>query len=77
MQKNKLSTKELTAILAVNYEEISEVFSQLPALKKLSDDKERRDRVLADLKALLSKGLGYDPKKRNLYSIFDPKKRQS
>jgi len=74
MQKTELSQKQMTAVLAANFSELSAVFNSLPPLKKiLGDDSERRQRILDDLNYILTKGLAHDPKKKNLYNAFEAK----
>jgi len=73
MQKVELSEKQMIAILIANYNELSVVLASLPPLKKISDDEKRRQRILDDLKFILVKGLGHDPNKKNLYSVFETK----
>ena len=73
MQKVELSEKQMIAVLAANYNELSAVLASLPPLKKIADDSERRQRILNDLRFILVKGFGHDPKKKNLYSAFETK----
>ena len=73
MSKIELTLKQKLAILVVNYQEIKAIFQELPVARHLKDDKERRERVLTDLGAILAKGFKTDPNCDLIYNIFEKK----
>lgn len=69
MSNTKIPKKELVALLAANYQELSAVFEQLPVLKKHKNAAESRQQVLDALKKILE-DYGVNPNDSNLYEIF-------
>lgn len=70
MANSELTKNQLLAALVLNYEELSTIFSQLPKIKRLKDDKLRRDRILSDLKYLINDGLDFTLEDMNITNLF-------
>jgi hypothetical protein len=68
---SKLTKKQSTAVLVNIYHELYTIFDSFSRFKTLKDKGERRDRVLEDLKHIITKDLNYaDITKEDIFDLF-------
>lgn len=69
-KKSDLTKQQMVALVLNAYHELKAVFQELPKNKKLTDEDARRQRILADLEYLITKGFKLDPNEAQNFDIF-------